>query len=48
MQECKIIVSSLRVDNVISEICKTSRNKASENLLSERVFINGECIKKEY
>ena len=46
MQECKIIVSSLRVDNVISEICKTSRNKASENLLSERVFINGECIKK--
>lgn len=46
MQECKIIVSSLRVDNIISEICKTSRNKASENLLSERVFINGECIKK--
>ena len=46
MQECKIVVSSLRVDNIISEICKTSRNKASENLLSERVFINGECIKK--
>lgn len=39
-KEFKIIVSSLRLDNVISELAKTSRNKAMEILKQERVFIN--------
>lgn len=46
MQEEKIIVSSLRIDNVVSEICKTSRNKANDIIASERVFVNSECISK--
>lgn len=39
-KELKIIVSSLRLDNIVSELAKTSRNKASEILKQERVFIN--------
>lgn len=46
MQETKIIVSSLRLDNIVSEICKTSRNKANDIIFSERVFVNSECIVK--
>ena len=41
-QDLKIITSSLRLDNIISELAKTSRNKASEILLQERVFVNYE------
>ena len=46
MQETKIIVSSLRLDNIVSEICKTSRNKANDIIFGERVFVNSECIVK--
>lgn len=46
MQETKIIVSSLRLDNIVSEICKTSRNKANDIIFGERVFVNSECIMK--
>ncbi len=46
MQEAKIIVSSLRLDNIVSEICKTSRSKANNIISSERVFVNSECIVK--
>lgn len=38
----KIITSSLRLDNIISELAKTSRNKATEILIQERVFVNYE------
>ena len=40
--EFKIIVSSLRLDNIISELAKTSRSKANEIINDERVFINYE------
>lgn len=46
MQEEKIILSSLRLDNVVSEICKTSRNKANEVIMQQRVFVNSENITK--
>ena len=37
----KIIqVSSMRLDNIVSEIVNTSRNKAKEILESNRVFVN--------
>ena len=39
-KEMKIIVSSLRLDNVVAEIVGTSRNKAVELLKQERVFVN--------
>ena len=41
-EENKIIVSSLRLDNIVSELAKTSRNKASNIIEEERVFINYE------
>ena len=40
--ELKIIVSSLRIDNIVSELAKTSRNKAIQIIESERVFVNYE------
>ena len=41
-----IIVSSMRVDNIIAELAKCSRNKAEELIESERVYINYEAICK--
>ncbi len=39
-KDFKIIVSSLRLDNIVSELAKTSRSKATEILKQDRVFIN--------
>ncbi|MBR2786510.1 MAG: hypothetical protein IKD76_03335 [Clostridia bacterium] len=39
-KEVKIVVSSMRLDNVVSELAKTSRSKALDILKQERVFIN--------
>ncbi|MBR2240366.1 MAG: hypothetical protein IJ890_03155 [Clostridia bacterium] len=39
-KEEKIIVSSIRLDNIISELAKTSRSKALDIIKQERVFIN--------
>ena len=39
-QELEIIVSSLRLDNVISELARCSRNKALDIINMERVFVN--------
>lgn len=41
-----IQVSSMRLDNIISEIAKTSRNKASQIILEQRVFLNYVCETK--
>lgn len=41
LEELKIIVPSLRLDNFVSDLARTSRNKAVEIIKSERVFING-------
>ena len=41
-EEIKIIVASLRLDNIVSELTKTSRQKANEIIKQERVFINFE------
>ncbi len=45
-EELKISVSSLRLDNIISEIIKTSRKIAQEYLEEEKVFINYEIETK--
>lgn len=46
-KEFKITVSSLRADNIIADLAKTSRNKAIEILEQERVFINYETETKQ-
>ena len=45
--ELEIIVSSLRLDNVISELARCSRNKALDIINMERVFVNFECETKK-
>jgi len=42
----KIIVSSLRLDNIVSELARTSRTKSEEIINSGRVFVNFENITK--
>lgn len=39
-KEYQIIVSALRLDNVIAELARTSRVHAKEIILQERVFVN--------
>lgn len=45
-EEIRIIVPSLRLDSVVSELAKVSRNKANEIILQERVFLNYTCETK--
>lgn len=45
-KELKIIVSSMRLDCVVSELLKTSRGKAEEIIKEQRVFVNFENIDK--
>ena len=45
-EELKVIVSSMRLDCVISELLKTSRGKAEEIINDQRVFVNYENIDK--
>lgn len=42
VEEMNIIVPSLRLDNFVSDLARTSRNKAVQIIDSERVFINGQ------
>lgn len=46
-EELEIIVSSMRLDNVISELARCSRNKALDIINMERVFVNFECETKK-
>lgn len=46
-KEIKITLSSMRLDNVVSEIAKTSREKASKMLLAEKVFVNSKLETKQ-
>ena len=46
-EQIKITVSSMRLDNIVSELARCSRNKALEIIEAERVFVNFECITKQ-
>lgn len=46
-EEIEIIVPSMRLDNVVSELCKTSRTKAEEIIRAERVILNYETVTKD-
>lgn len=45
-EKITITVSSMRIDNIVAELAKCSRNKANELLEQERVFVNYEVITK--
>ena len=45
-KEINLIVSSMRLDCIVSEIAKTSRGKAEEIINDARVFVNYENIMK--
>lgn len=42
IEEVSIIVPSLRLDNIVSDLVRTSRSKAAQIINQERVFINGQ------
>lgn len=42
IEDIKIIVPSLRLDNIVSDLAKTSRSKAAQIIEQERVFVNGQ------
>lgn len=42
MEAIKIIVPSLRLDNFVSDLARTSRSKAVQIIDQERVFVNGQ------
>lgn len=42
IENIEIIVPSLRLDNIVSDLARTSRSKASQIIAQERVFINGQ------
>ena len=46
-EEIKIIVPSLRLDNIVSDLIRSSRSKAVNIINQERVFINGQCEIKQ-
>ena len=46
IEEVNIIVPSLRLDNFVSDLARTSRSKAVQIIDSERVFINGQSETK--
>lgn len=41
-EEIKIIVPSMRLDNMVSDLARTSRSKAAQIIKQERVFVNGQ------
>ena len=45
-EKINISVQSMRLDSIVSELSKTSRNKANELLLEEKVFVNTKCETK--
>lgn len=47
LEEVKIIVPSLRLDNIVSDLARTSRSKATEIITQERVFVNGQNETKQ-
>lgn len=47
IEEIRIIVASLRLDNIVSELAKVSRTKAEEIIKEQRVFVNFENIVKD-
>lgn len=46
--EKKVIVSSLRIDNIISQLIETSRDKILEKMKNQEIILNDEILKKPH
>ena len=46
-EEINIIVPSLRLDNIVSDLARTSRSKAVQIINQERIFVNGQNETKQ-
>lgn len=46
-EEITAVISSMRLDNIVSELAKVSRSKAEELLSDEKVFVNAKCETKD-
>ncbi len=46
VEEIELLVTSLRIDNFLTSVCKCSRNTANEYISEDRVFINYSCVSK--
>ena len=46
VEEIEILVTSLRVDNFLTSVCKCSRQTANEYISADKVFINYSCVSK--
>lgn len=44
--ETQVLLTSMRIDNFITSVCKCSRQKANEYIDSDFVFINYSCAEK--
>lgn len=45
-EEIKIAISSMRIDSIVSEIIKSSRKKAGELIVGEKVYVNAKIENK--
>ena len=45
-KKIQISVASMRIDSIVSELAKISRNKTNELLVEEKVFVNDKCENK--
>lgn len=46
LEEIEVLVTSMRVDNFITSVCKCSRQKAIDFISGDLVFINYSCVQK--
>lgn len=46
LNQLEVLVTSMRIDNLITSLCKCSRQKANELVSTDRVFINYICADK--
>lgn len=46
LEEVEVLVTSMRVDNFITSVCKCSRQKATDYISADKVFINYSCVQK--
>ena len=45
-ESVEVLVTSLRIDNFISSVCKCSRQTANELISGDKVFVNYSCVSK--
>ncbi len=44
--EVEVLLTSMRIDNFISSVCKCSRQKANDLISSDSVFVNYSCVNR--